>query len=89
MRICYHESMPGDSKGYLPLPDYLTVRKSKLHGLGIFATMDIPAGRDLGITHVSDKQTGRFPNDSIRTPLGDFINHSSNPNSIFYETGDT
>jgi SET domain-containing protein len=67
-----------NSNGYLPLPDCVTIKKSKLHGLGLFATKDIPAGFDLGISHVADE---RFPSGWIRTPLGGFLNHSPNPNA--------
>lgn len=78
-----------NSNGYLPLPDYLTVRKSAIHGLGLFAAGDIPAGKDMGISHVADTRKGRFPNDYVRTPIGGFINHSSEPNAVFEEDGDT
>jgi SET domain-containing protein len=74
--------------GYLPLPDYVTIKKSPIHGLGLFAAKDIPAGTELGITHVADRKKGRFPNDSIRTPLGGFINHSKQPNTDFVEEDD-
>jgi SET domain-containing protein len=66
--------------GYLPLPDYLTIKKSKLHGLGLFALEDIMPRQDLGITHVEDK---RFTSGYIRTPLGGFINYASTPNCEF------
>lgn len=80
---------PQQSNGYLPLPDYLTIKPSDIHGLGLFAAEDLPAGKELGISHVADTKKGRFPNDSIRTPLGGFINHSSEPNCQFYEEDDT
>ena len=70
---------------YLPLPDCLTIKKSKLHGLGMFATKKIPSGYDFGMTHVAD---GRFPNGYIRTPLGGFINHSYHPNCTMPENED-
>jgi hypothetical protein len=73
---------------YMPLPPYLTIKKSKFHGLDVFATQDIPSGEELGITHVADKKN-RFPDGSIRTPLGGFINHSSHTNCVFYELEDT
>lgn len=81
--------MSGNSNGYLPLPNYLTVKNSPIHGLGLFAVKNLPAGKELGITHVEDRKQGRFPNDSIRTPLGGFVNHSNRPNCVFYEIGDT
>tara|TARA_B100000579_G_scaffold430404_3_gene443749 strand:+ start:1328 stop:1636 length:309 start_codon:yes stop_codon:yes gene_type:complete len=62
---------------YKPLPSYLTIKKSNIHGLGLFCTEKIKKGFVIGITHVEDK---RFENGYIRTPLGGFFNHSDNPN---------
>ena len=36
-------------KMYNPLPDTLTIKESKVHGLGLFAVERIPAERFLGI----------------------------------------
>ena len=60
-----------------PIPSYLTIKKSAIHGLGLFATQEIKAGVELGISHVKDN---RFLHGYIRTPLGGFFNHSSEPN---------
>ena len=62
---------------YKPLPHNLTIARSGIHGLGLFATEDILSGHELGITHVADEQ---FENGYIRTPLGGFFNHSNSPN---------
>jgi len=62
---------------YKPLPKSLTIKKSNIEGLGLFATEDIEANTDLGITHIRDE---RFVDDYIRTPLGGFYNHSEEPN---------
>ena len=62
---------------YRPLPDCVTISHSKIEGLGLVATVDIPAKISLGISHVRDD---RFENNHIRTPLGGFINHSDTPN---------
>lgn len=62
---------------YRPLPDFLTIKQSKIEGLGLFATEDIPNGTPLGISHY------QIPNINIpllRTPLGGFYNHSDDPN---------
>ena len=64
---------------YRPLPEYLTIKKSKIEGLGLYATDDIYEDLCLGVTHVYDL---RFENNLVRTPLGGFINHSDNPNCI-------
>lgn len=60
-----------------PLPDFLTIKTSKIEGLGLFALKDIPKGTDLGITHIFDS---RFQDKYIRLPLGAFINHHEIPN---------
>ena len=60
-----------------PLPDFLTIKNSKIEGLGLFALKDIPKGTDLGITHIFDS---RFQDKYIRLPLGAFINHHEIPN---------
>ena len=62
---------------YKPLPPYLYIGPSDIHGAGIFAKDDIPAGIELGISHIYDPN---FQHDFIRTPLGGFINHSNKPN---------
>jgi SET domain-containing protein len=69
--------MPKKTTTYSPLPDCLILKKSKLHGMGMIAARQIAAGYDLGVTHVADD---RFLHGQIRTPLGGFINHSSQPN---------
>lgn len=62
---------------YRPLPIYLTIAKSSIEGLGLFATDNIDSGFTIGITHVRDD---RFEDGYIRTPLGGFFNHSETPN---------
>ena len=59
---------------YKPLPDSLTIKKSKVDGLGLFAKEDIIVATNLGISHI------KIDDAIIRTPLGGFINHSDNPN---------
>lgn len=62
---------------YNPLPKQLTIGKSSIHGLGIFAKEDIPKNTYLGITlHIL--QSGEL----IRSPLGGFINHQKKSNCI-------
>ena len=62
---------------YKPLPKCLTIKKSPIEGLGLYATADIKANCFIGLTHVRDKD---FENSYIRTPLGGFYNHSNEPN---------
>lgn len=70
---------------YKPLPDYITIENSPIHGHGLFATDNIDAKHVIGVTHVRDD---RFENGYIRTPLGGFFNHSTNPNCEIIEEGD-
>ena len=66
---------------YKPLPKNLTIKKSKINGLGVFATEDIKNLSVLGVSHVKDSKLARANRDGYwRTPLGGFINHSTNPN---------
>ena len=44
-----------------------------IHGFGLFATEDIAANTNLGITHYFMEEK------LVRTPLGGFYNHSNNP----------
>ena len=64
---------------YHPLPKELTIKESTIHGLGLFALVDIKAGHEFGITHHFHERDGL-----IRTPLGGFYNHSKNPNCETY-----
>ena len=61
---------------YKPLPDNLTIKKSDIEGLGLFAVEEIRSGV-IGIGWVKQDI---FPDGYIRTPLGGFINHSNDPN---------
>ena len=74
---------------YTPLTIGLELKKSPIHGLGLFATEDFKAGIFLGETHILEQKRREF----IRTPLGGFINHSEDPNcyintNIHYHDGD-
>ena len=61
---------------YNPLPDLLTIKTSKINGLGVFSKEVIPQATNLGMTHL---ELGKL---MLRTPLGGFINHSDTPNCI-------
>jgi len=65
---------------YSPLPNNLELKPSQIHGYGVFASEDIPAGDMLGLTHIESPEL-------IRTPLGGYINHSMNPNCIRIQEG--
>ncbi len=60
---------------YKPLPDNITIKRSPIHGLGLYATDNIPEGTNLGLVHFSDQSSKLH-----RTPMGGFGNHSTNPN---------
>jgi len=64
---------------YKPLPKELTIKKSPIEGLGLYATEDIKKNSYIGVTHIRDEQ---FENKYIRTPVGGFYNHSNEPNVI-------
>ena len=44
---------------YRPLPDGLTIKKSPIEGLGLYATKLITANTFIGLTHILDE---RFEN---------------------------
>ena len=69
-------------KPYKPLPEYLAIGPSQIHGAGILAIEDIPGEVVIGISHVYDPN---FQHNYIRTPLGGFINHSESPNCELIE----
>ena len=71
---------------YKPLPDYLTIERSTIDGLGLFALEDINKNTIIGITHV---YSSGYEDSHIRTPLGCFINHSESPNCILGNEGFT
>ena len=64
---------------YKPLPNSLTIKTSKVNGLGLFATEGIAQGTNLGMSHV------KISDWIIRTPLGGFINHSNEENCVKVE----
>ena len=71
---------------YKPLPSFLEIKKSNVHGLGLFTNKDLPNDYVLGISHIKDE---RFENGFIRTPLGGFFNHTNkDPNIETVHVGD-
>ncbi len=56
---------------YKPLPESLTIKTSKVNGLGLFAQEGIAQGTNLGISHI------KLDEEILRTPLGGFINHAN------------
>ena len=59
---------------YKPLPESLTIKPSKINGIGLFAEQKIMQGTNLGMSHLKIGDT------IFRTPLGGFINHANEPN---------
>ena len=72
---------------YRPLPENLTIDKSKIEGLGLFAIKDIDQNTNLGISHVKYNSIN-FDQGYIRTPIGGFLNHSENNNCSLINKGD-
>ena len=70
---------------YTPLPNCIDIKKSQIHGRGLFATERIPEGLILGITHIEDD---RFRDGLIRTEIGGYFNHSETPNCEIITFGD-
>ena len=68
---------------YKPLPDSVEIRKSTIHGYGLFAISSIKKGFHLGVSHI---YAPGFETSHIRTPVGGFINHSDEPNCIKIES---
>lgn len=71
---------------YRPLPRYLTVKKSKIDHIGLFATKKIKEGKKIGVTHYD--LHGEIWDELMRTPLGGFINHSNEPNCVIDKTSE-
>ena len=65
---------------YQPLPSGLTVADSRISGQGLFTTRKLVAGTDLGMSHI---ELGKL---LLRTPMGGFINHSTNPNCVIVKS---
>ena len=61
---------------YKPLPESLTIKPSKINGIGLFAEQKIMQGTNLGMCHLKIGDT------IFRTPLGGFINHANEPNCV-------
>jgi len=61
---------------YKPLPNSVTIKTSKVNGLGLFADQKIMQGTNLGMCHL---ELGQL---IIRTPLGGFVNHSNDANCV-------
>ena len=71
-------------KTYRPLPGYLTIKRSKINGLGLFVLKTIKEGKKIGITDYD--LNGEIWSGLMRTPLGGFINHSNEPNCVIDKT---
>ena len=61
---------------YKPLPESLTIKPSKINGIGLFANQKIMQGTNFGMSHLKIGDT------IFRTPLGGFINHANESNCI-------
>ena len=68
-----------EKRTYTPLPESLTIKQSGIDGLGLFAKENIGQGTNLGMSHVA------IGSGIIRTPMGGFINHSGDANTVKVE----
>jgi hypothetical protein len=64
-----------EKKNYKPLSYDLFIEESLIEGQGLFSSIDIPKGTDLGVSHIEFEKDKMSPKELIRTPLGGFINH--------------
>lgn len=81
-KFAYTRKMPC-GYNYSPTHPKTIVKKSRIHGLGLFATEDIANGEYLGITHII------YNGECLRCNAGGFINHSETPNAIIEQIGET
>jgi SET domain-containing protein len=71
--------MKKEKHTYKPLPESLTIKQSGIDGLGLFAKEGIAQGANLGMSHVA------IGSGIVRTPMGGFINHSDDANTVKVE----
>ncbi len=60
-------------------PMYI-IKKSDIHGTGIFAKVNLKKDTNLGTAFKKVKNTGKPDTDYTRTSLGIYTNHSNTPN---------
>ena len=62
----------------------MEVRNTEESGHGLYATIDIPAGSYLGVSHVAltVEQEKLLRRNYVRTPIGGLINHNDTPNCV-------
>ena len=56
-----------NNKYYKPLPQPVTIKESKIEGLGLFAIQSIPIEINLGVTHIIHDGLINIEDDIIRT----------------------
>ena len=66
------------NKPYKPLPDYLSIGPSDIHGTGVFALDPIPSNSAVDYLVTGLNAGGLLGGN--RTLLGKYINHQSSPN---------
>mgnify|MGYP000048200570 FL=1 len=68
---------------YAPLPSCVTIKKSDIHGLGLWCVEKIEAGQEIGLSHFY------WGDRLMRTPLGAFYNHCTINDNIEKESKDS
>ena len=71
---------------YKPLPSYLRINDSKIHGQGLFTAEDIDKNHNIGISHYFNEGS---QDGYIRNCLGGFVNYSDTPNCKLVDNGKT
>jgi len=70
---------------YKPLPHFLSIEKSGIHGVGVFTKENLLKDICLGVSHIRNDS---YPDGMIRTPLGGFLNHADHSNCELKQFGD-
>ena len=68
-------------KGYI-ISEYVELKKSSLHGLGVYAKKNIPKGKELGFGHYFDHHDRDGKTVNLRNPTIAFFNYCETPNVI-------
>lgn len=64
------------------LLDYIQIKESKIHGLGLIATKNIKENTDIGLSHVGIGLINGKVVAGEATDIGQFQNHDNHPNCI-------
>jgi hypothetical protein len=79
----FWQSLAVQANSYAQLSDMpqYCVRKSAIHGVGLFALQTIPANADVLQVFKRTSASGEFIAQYSETPLATFVNHADSPNT--------